>query len=274
MLAAAMAATALAAAPLTRSSAEGGLPCVVVTSTTDAGAGSLRNAIACASSGDTITFDASFNTPQTITLTSGALEIAKTLVISGPGASLLTISAGSASQVLLVSDNADLYGMTLRDGYSGGNGGAIYVSSGTLTLSNTQVLSSSAGAYGGGFFSVGAATLINSEVLTNTAANGGGFWSQGNVSITGTTIASNTAAERAGGFHSDVNIVVVDSTIERNVAGSSEGGFGAAGTTWISDTLITRNTAGAYGGGFYSAGAATLINSEVSTNTAANGGGF
>jgi len=79
LLAAAMAATALAAAPPARSSASG-VPCVVVTNTNDAGAGSLRNAIDCASSGDTITFDSSFNTPQTITLTSGALEITKTLV--------------------------------------------------------------------------------------------------------------------------------------------------------------------------------------------------
>jgi len=131
-----MTATALAVAPPARSSASG-VPCVVVTNTNDAGAGSLRNAINCASSGATVTFDASFNTPKTITLTSGALEITKTLVISGPGASLLTISAGSASRVLLVSNNADVYGMTLRDGYSGGDGGAIYVSSGTLTLSNT-----------------------------------------------------------------------------------------------------------------------------------------
>ena len=55
-----------------------------VTNANDSGAGSLRQAIADAVSGDTITFDATyFSTARTITLTSGELSIAKNLTIDG-----------------------------------------------------------------------------------------------------------------------------------------------------------------------------------------------
>ena len=58
---------------------------LIVTTTADSGAGSLRDAIAAASDGDTIQFDAALN-GQTITLTSAELVIDKNITINGPGA--------------------------------------------------------------------------------------------------------------------------------------------------------------------------------------------
>ena len=58
---------------------------LTVTSTSDSGAGSLRAEIAAAHGGDTIVFDAGL-ADQTISLTSGELEINKSLTIQGtPG---------------------------------------------------------------------------------------------------------------------------------------------------------------------------------------------
>src|SRR5260370_25665663 len=75
---------------------------LTVLNNTDSGDGSLRVAIAAASSGDTITFDPSL-AGQTITLTSGELAIDKSLDIKGLGADQLTISGNDASRVFDIS---------------------------------------------------------------------------------------------------------------------------------------------------------------------------
>src|SRR5262245_15435140 len=63
----------------------------IVTSNADSGAGTLRDAIANACSGSTITFDMSAgNVTSPISLTSGELELTQDVNILGPGASTLT----------------------------------------------------------------------------------------------------------------------------------------------------------------------------------------
>jgi hypothetical protein len=80
------------------------LSTLTVLNVLDSGAGSLRDAIKAASSGDTIVFAPSL-TGQTITLTSGELEITSSLDIEGPGAAKLAISGNQASRVFHVSQN-------------------------------------------------------------------------------------------------------------------------------------------------------------------------
>src|SRR3982074_3142343 len=67
---------------------------ITVTSTGDSGAGTLRQAILDANSGDTINFSLAAN--STITLTTAELLINKSLTISGPGANLLTVRRSTA----------------------------------------------------------------------------------------------------------------------------------------------------------------------------------
>jgi hypothetical protein len=64
----------------------------------DSGVGSLRQTILSAASGDTIVFDASLN-DQTITLTSGEIVVNTSLMITGPGTNLLTVSGNTTSRV-------------------------------------------------------------------------------------------------------------------------------------------------------------------------------
>jgi hypothetical protein len=63
---------------------------ITVTNTNDSGPGSLRQALADANDGDTINFAVT----GTIGLTSGELAVDKSITISGPGPTLLAVSAG------------------------------------------------------------------------------------------------------------------------------------------------------------------------------------
>ena len=107
-----------------------------VTNTADSGTGSLRNAIASANStagADATVFDDSFNSPRTITLTSGQLTITNDLTITGPGAANLTVSGNNASRVFNVDDGnfgtvrtVRIEGLTVTAGQFAGSGGGVH----------------------------------------------------------------------------------------------------------------------------------------------------
>lgn len=105
---------------------------LVVTSKADNGNGSLRDTIAKAQAGSSITF----HLPKRaqIALTTGPIAIAKNVSIVGPGAKELAISANRKSQIFSVAAHvtATVSNLTLRDG-SDARGGAIY-NAGSLTI--------------------------------------------------------------------------------------------------------------------------------------------
>lgn len=166
----------------------------VVLNTADSGAGSLRQVIADAVVGETITFDAAVH-GQTIVLTSGELTIDKTLTITGPGADLLTISGNNASRIFHInltswgattgSMTFNVSGLTLVDGVTAGSGGAIYArtpGSGNfwsyftnLNVSDCVIRNCTAAVGGGGinFARYGTMTMTRCTLQGNTAVEGG-----------------------------------------------------------------------------------------------------
>src|SRR5438094_5211040 len=74
---------------------------ITVTNTNDSGPGSLRQALADANDGDTIDFDPSLN-GQTVTLTSGQLNVDKDVAISGPGPDDLVVDGNGQSRVFYI----------------------------------------------------------------------------------------------------------------------------------------------------------------------------
>ena len=75
---------------------------LTVNNLNDSGVGSLRDTINMATSNDVVEFLLG-NHPSTITLTSGAIAIAKNLTINGPGANLLTITGNNQFPVFDIS---------------------------------------------------------------------------------------------------------------------------------------------------------------------------
>jgi hypothetical protein len=131
----------------------------LVWTTADGGAGSLRQAIADAVSGDILYFGGNLS-GQTVSLSS-TLVITKNLTIDGVGlATPVTLSGNNAVRVLLVSNNArvTLANLTLARGKDSGTscasasscGGGLKVDAGAVvTLTNSTIFSNT-GYYGGG----------------------------------------------------------------------------------------------------------------------------
>ncbi len=234
----------------------------VVTTTADSGAGSLREAIANACPGATITFASPlFDTAQTITLTSGVLTIDKDLTINGPGAKLLTINGNNADRVFLINANviAAITGVTITGGsstpvptlFNTTNGGGIFVlGSGQLTLNNC--------------------TIFNNA--TTSGGNGGGICNNGTLTVTNSTISGNTTSGDGGGIlNNGINstLTVTNSTISGNTASNNGGGISSGGTLSVGNSTITNNSASA-GGGIINFSSMSLKSSIVAGNTAIN----
>ena len=114
---------------------------LIVTSTADSGPGSLRAAIAAASDGDTIQFDAALN-GQTINLTSAELVIDKNITISGPGPSVLAVSRDSNSMAtfrifhVMPGHTSTIEGLTISGDHANPPGGGVFNDQATLTVNN------------------------------------------------------------------------------------------------------------------------------------------
>ena len=278
---------------------------LIVTKTADTNDGacdadcSLREAIAAAAAGDTITFASPFfDVARTITLgsdppVSGQLVIDKSVTITGPGANLLTVSGNSASRVFQVDSGvtASLSGMTLTGGNGIGaietaTGGAIY-NAGTLTVTNCTIINNATG-LGGGIRNHGGQLLtVTDSLITGNAAfaQGAGILSDsGPLTITGSTISNNInvsgGINTGGGIDAYGTTLITNSTISGNqaitVSDSAGGIWSTTGATTITACTITGNSASGANsaGGVKSAGSGgtvTVRNSIIAGNSGTGG---
>jgi hypothetical protein len=273
---------------------------------------SLREAVRLANAtimgASTVAFAPSLN-GQTITLILGELAITRNMNIVGLGASKLTVSGNNASRIFTINDGnaatnavVNLSGMTLTQGKSAGDGGAINIQNENVTLNGMVITGNTAfgaGADGGGINVEGAGatfTMLNSIVSFNNAgasgdADGGGinFEAAVTVLIRGSTIANNTAFDDGGGllFHHSVStgrsVLIEDSAIVNNVASGGTSSYGGGvnfggqfDSLVIRNSTVSGNTATIEGGGlqFYNVDSPTTIqNSTIVGNSAGTKGG-
>ena len=279
---------------------------LTVTNANDDGAGSMRQAIAGAGDGDTITFNADYAIHALSTLT-----IDKSLTIDGSGHTV-TISGDNARRVFtiqstgvvtlkhlsiingLASDNNggginNAGWLALEDCTMTGNtarfGGAIY-NTGTLSVKDSTLPgnTTSAGGVGGAIFnnSGGTVTIENSSLTGNTADDGGAVYnnlSSSHMTITGSTVSGNAAVgtyAAGGGLTNTGQLTITASTVASNTTTYQGGGVAnMAGTLNIENSTVTGNSANSQGGGvFNSTGiTANIKNSTVTDNRATSRGG-
>lgn len=171
-----------------------------VTTTTDGGAGSLRDAFASAS--------ASFE-PNQIVLQSGETYLldlcaegdldytsSEPLTIVGNGSTIRQTCAGEG--VIESSGDITIEDATVSGGDNPGLGGGIKADTADVTLIRSTVAGNRA-ATGGG---VGAirVILVDSTITGNEASTGGGVWADQTLHATNSTITDNIATTSGGGL--------------------------------------------------------------------------
>jgi hypothetical protein len=250
-----------------------------VSNLADSGPGSLRQAVLDANAApgaDEIAFTPGLTGTITLTFASGEIRITDSLVVDGPGATVLTVDAVRQSRIFHVENSevatpidVTLSGLTLTRGAAGprGPGGAVFADSENLTILDSVISNSSSGldqdppaaGCGGnvGFFGDGGGTLrIADSALTGGMAVNIGPSFGGNLCIiAGKLILERSAfsggfAETGGGLYLDSlteDSTISSSTISGNQGFQQGGGIavpllGAALT--IESSTISGNIAG------------------------------
>jgi predicted outer membrane repeat protein len=259
----------------------------------DAGAGSLRDALAmadAAAGADVIEFAAALN-GATIALTTGELAINDPVTINGLGAANLRIDAADGSRIFNLGEEAgdvSIKGLALSNGATLGSGGAVYSSSlGLLTIADSTITDSGALGSGGGIFASGDLLLTNTTVggvgaLGNQAGiYGGGVYGNGTITLKSSTISGNLAGAGGGGVYGTGKVSLDNSTVGGTAAGTGNtaatygGGIYAVDVDVLNSTISGNVATGQAGGGIYARGSVAVKSSTVSGNTAgSNGGGI
>src|SRR3954468_14133240 len=259
----------------------GALSCVsssastlIVTSSADSGAGSLRATISAAVSGDVIQFDPSL-AGQAIVLAS-QLSVTKALTINGPGADQLAISGGNRVRIFSATAPLTLTGLTLQNGLGDGAalfvsrtratvigcnftdnappnglGGAIYHPGSPLELTNCKFLRNTASGFGlGGVFfgSTGVAVTMTDCVFTeNSAHDGGAMFADGPLTLVRCNFTGNSIPTDgiAGAIFNEYLTLITGCTFVGTSAGDGgEGGALVIGGGIIRDSLLANNKVG------------------------------
>ncbi len=267
---------------------------LIVTTTADSGAGSLRAALAASradGSGDVIIFDpVVFAARQTISVTGPILFATAGVTIHGPAVgvtldgSQVPASSGRLG-LAFESDTAtsSISNLTIQN--FGGSG--LSNRFGTVTATHCVIQGNITG-NGGGVFNDGTMTLLGCTVAGNTAQSGagGGIFSYGTLTLTGCTLSGNTSSGPGGGIYngslSAAALTLTDCTVTGNTAGRSGGGgisnlsgvLSAVNCTFTGNQATTNDNV--YGGGGAIAivrGTTTLTNDIFYGDTSPQGGG-
>jgi hypothetical protein len=183
----------------------------------------LRDALAAASSGDTINFSGSY----TITLAS-TLIISKNVTLDGAGYAV-TVSGNNAVRVFTVNTgvNATFQNLTIRYGRTTDSGGGVYVSAGSVvTINNSTLLSNTATIAGGGLYIAanGAANIYTTTIRGNTVTG-----TTGSTGSAGTAVRGGGIAVFGGTLNLQGVIVISNTVIGGNGGAGSAGAAGSAG---------------------------------------------
>ena len=159
------------------------------------------------------------------------LAVYDNLTLTGEGNAI--IDADNNGRVLYVGSEGDvtLANLTLINGFTTEESGALLGNSGKLTIINCTLASSTSGLNGGAIYNVGKLTVINTTIANNTAKLGGAIY--------------------ADKYLGDESVVIINSTFYNNLATGNNNKAGGAiyaqaftGEFTIKDTTFDSNKAG------------------------------
>lgn len=250
---------------------------IVVTTTADGGAGSLRDAVAAANGAESTVIELAAGEDYDLTCPGGGdLDHtgAQHLTIEGNGASIRQLCADERVIESSGLGGLDLLDVTITGGHvpGGQNGGGV-LSQGPLVLDRATVSgNSSTDSAGGGLLAVRGITITDSTIVDNVSGGGGGgAWITGSATVTRSTIADNVANNAGGGIAAGV-LVMSYSTLSGNTASDAGGGFiifNSIGSS-ITNSTIADNS-GSIGGGGLAVGQALFLFDTFSGNQAPSG---
>lgn len=235
---------------------------VTVTTLDDSGPGSLREALTEVADGGTISFDPSL-AGETLTLSSGQLEVAGSVTIDGPETAPVTISGGDASRVVQIAagTQVSMNDVVIRDGVGAPQGGGIR-NYGELSLDRVVVTDNTESSAGPANFEFGGGGIYNGNGAT--------------LNLTDSTVSDNRTLNQPGGgiygfFNSTINIT--RSTVSGNVGADVAGGLRSLGDATVVNSTFSGNTSTAWHGGgiFHTDGQLTVTNSTFAGNVAPSG---
>lgn len=271
-----------------------------VTSGADSGLGSLRQEIANAAPGTTISIS-----PLVITINlNSEIVLNKDLTIDG-FSGITTIDAGMNGRIFNITSNTIVLNDLILTNGLADNGGAIILENANLTINNSELINNTAngtpGSGGAIFNGVGATLVVNNSVISGNVANraGGGIEDQSgaglgiilnnvNLDNNNAGVAPATAAPgNGGGLHitGAGNSSIIGGTANNNIA-ALEGGalWNGSGAMSVDGTIIRGNIASGAaanegGGGIFNNGGTltivdAIINSNVADGAAGSGGGI
>lgn len=257
----------------------------LVTNTNDTGAGSLRDVVTTLAPLETIAFDpAYFATARAIALSS-PITLPRSLTLTGPGKTLLTIT-GAATRLFAPGSHAvTLTDMTLQQfNDTTAPGGSIMNTTGDLTLLRCRVIGSNfSGSSLGGAFRVSGATASFQECEftgLNGSRLGAALWAQ-NAAVTATdcVFSSISVGEKGGAIYHDVGpLSLTRCYFQSSLSAGAEGGavWHRAGDLTITQCRFNGATTAAAGTGgaiYQENGPLSLTGSIFANGSTGTGGG-
>ena len=238
---------------------------IIVTTASDTGAGSLREAITSANGNgsglDDIIFDNGvFNTPQTIPLATALPDIASAMTLSGPGAKQLSVRRNDAAanfqifHALPNLSNVAFSGMTITNGVRG-----IHSQSDLSLVAVALIDNLSAAGAGSGLVATTCNVFISGSTISgNVSSSGGGIFYVGSgehvVRLINSTVSGNSASNVGGGIlnlssSGNSRLEVINSTFANNTApfqgrtiAMQASGIGSSTTTILRNSIIASNS--------------------------------
>jgi polymorphic membrane protein len=202
------------------------------------------------------------------------VTINKNLTIIGEDPKTTIIDAQRNGKIFNIAagNTVTLINITIINGYSNSEGGAIY-NSGTLILKDS-IFANNTATFGGAIINYGDNFIvINSTFTNNTAidASGGIFNFGDNFIVINSTFTNNTASDAGAIFNDGDNFIVINSTFTNNTASNDGGAIGNVGGSFsMINSTFTNNKANNAGGVIWNDGdGMSIIGCDIVDNTKA-----